>query len=104
MSVFLCLNGVYGDGQENPKVWFLSVRSLGRCGPRYQRFFYMYVEYQKNHIKLDFNSTLKCFSTTDFWWMYLTRPLDNIYRTPTQNCNGLVTASTTFVTDFAYVK
>ena len=32
----------------------------------------MYVEYQKNHIKLDLNSTLKCFSTTDFWWMYLT--------------------------------
>ena len=35
-------------------------------------FINMYVEYQKNHIKLDFNSTLKCFSTTDFWWMYLT--------------------------------
>ena len=65
---------------------------------------YMYVEYQKNHIKLDLNSTFKCFSTTDFWWMYLTWPLDNIYRTPTQNCNGLVTASTTFVTDFACVK
>ena len=37
-----------------------------------KNIFYMYVEYQKNHIKLDFNNTLKCFSTTDFWWMYLT--------------------------------
>ena len=35
-------------------------------------YVYRYVEYQKNHIKLDLNSTLKCFSTTSFWWMYLT--------------------------------
>ena len=49
VPVFVCLHDFNVSGQEPPKVWFLSVKPLGRCGPRFVGFFYVRGISEKSH-------------------------------------------------------